>query len=125
MNGSESATYTYISHHKDTSAMFDYSFRTAGRTFLASLVVVFVLLSYMWVSAAHADTRCDILPSGVVLCEGAGWQLPSAPRGTVKHRPAISARHRAQAAAVSARQARLTHTVARVGTTVVIARLGR
>lgn len=89
-------------------------------SFLASLAFTFVLLSYMWVSAAHADTRCTELANGVTMCDGAGFQLPEAPRGTVKHRPAVSVAHRVRAALVVARAAQ----AGRVGTTVVVARYG-
>lgn len=93
-------------------------FQSAVR-FALALVVTFVLLTYMWVSAASAQTtgspRCTLLPSGVIACEGS--TLPDAPRGTVKHRPAASAQHRAAAALAASR--------GRVGSTVIIARLGR
>jgi len=89
-------------------------FNSAVR-FLASLVVVFLLLTYMWVNAANA-AECTALPSGVVACDGS--ELPSAPRGTVKHRPATSVAHR-----IAAIQARRLGEV-RIGHTVIIARLG-
>lgn len=102
--------------------MFDYSFTTAGRTFLLTLAATFALLLTMWVSAAHAsEGRCELLSSGVVMCDGAGWRMPDAPRGTVKHRPAVSIAHRV-AAALAAH--RLASVGGRVGTTEVVARLG-
>jgi hypothetical protein len=103
----------------------------------ALLITTFALLVTMWVSAAQADTlaspsaasahQCRKVGQGVVMCEGAGWQLPEPPRGTVKRRPATSHAHRA---AVLYNRLRSAHTgsdvgaTGRVGTTVVIARLG-
>lgn len=96
---------------------------TSSVRFLASLVVVFVLLTYMWVSAASAQTleptECTYIGNGVVACEGSA--LPSPPRGTVKHRPATSITHRIRAALVAHRDAQVSE---RVGTTEIIARLG-
>lgn len=90
---------------------------TSARAFLLTLAAVLVLLTTMWVSAAKADTGCHSVGDGITVCDGAGWRLPSAPRGTVKHRPATSAAHRA-----AVLYSRLKGE--RVGTTVVVARLG-
>jgi hypothetical protein len=90
---------------------------TSPARFLLTIAATFALLVTMWVSAAQADTGCRKVGEGVVMCEGAGWQLPEAPRGTVKHRPAYSTAHRA-----AVLYSRLKGE--RVGTTVVIARLG-
>jgi hypothetical protein len=105
--------------------------------FLVVLALTLVGLTFGWVTAAHADTlaspsaasahQCRKVGQGVVMCEGAGWQLPEPPRGTVKRRPATSHAHRA---AVLYNRLRSAHTgsdvgaTGRVGTTVVIARLG-
>lgn len=95
-------------------------FTSPARVFL-TLVAVFVLLTTMWVRAAHAAPCSQLEGRGVVMCDGAGWRLPEAPRGTVKHRPAVSVRHRVAAALAAHRSA---HVGGRVGTTVIVARLG-
>lgn len=89
-------------------------------SFLASLVVTFVILSYMWVNAAHADTGCRKVGATVTMCDGAGYQLPAAPRGTVRRLPRVSA-HRVNHVRGASD---LGAPTARVGTTVVVARLG-
>jgi hypothetical protein len=90
---------------------------TSPARFLLTLAATFALLITMWVSAAQADTGCRKVGDGVTMCDGVGYQLPSAPRGTVKHRPAYSAAHRA-----AVLYSRLKGE--RTGQTVIIARLG-
>lgn len=98
---------------------------TSAFRFLASIAATFALLSYMWCTAASAAdlgdrsaVGCRNLANGVTMCDGAGYQLPEAPRGTVKHRTAVSVAHRA-----TVLYSRLNSE--RRGTTVIIARLGR
>ncbi len=96
-------------------------------SFLLALVVTFCTLSYMWVSAAQADTGCRKVGDAVTMCDGAGYQLPEAPRGTVRRLPRVSTHRTAHvrgehtvSAGVS-EQAPASH---RVGVTVIVARLG-
>jgi len=90
---------------------------TSSARFLLTLAAAFALLLTMWVTAAQADTGCRKVGDGVTMCEGVGYQLPDAPRGTVRRLPATSTAHRA-----AVLYSRLKGE--RVGTTVVVARLG-
>lgn len=86
----------------------------------ALLIATFALLTTMWVNAAQADTGCRKVGQSVTMCDGAGWQLPEAPRGAARPRPAYSVDHRLHAALSAAKRLQAE----RRGTTVVIARLG-
>lgn len=96
---------------------------TSPARFLLTLAAVFALLTTMWVSAARASdigVGCRNVGDGITVCDGAGWRLPSAPRGTARRLAAPSVAHRA-AAALAAH--RVAHQ-GRVGHTVIVARLG-
>lgn len=60
---------------------------TSATRFLVSLFAVFILLTAMWVTAAHAAPMCRSMDDGITACDGA--QLPAAPRGTVRHLPRV------------------------------------
>lgn len=98
-------------------------FSTAFR-FLAAILATFALLTFMWVSAAHAApgshdsrARCTAVGDGITMCDGAGYRLPDAPRGTVRRLPRVST-HRVNSVVG-------TSTIgARVGVTVVVVRMG-
>lgn len=90
--------------------------------FASVLVVMFVMLTAGWVSAQEtyevvreghaAEPVCRKVGDGVVMCEGTPYLLQPAPRGTVKRLPQVSLASRARAGE-------------RIGTTVIVARLGR
>lgn len=95
----------------------------SARAFLLTLAATFALLTTMWVTAAHADTNgvgCRYVGDGVQMCDGAGWQLPSAPRGAARRLPRVDVRRTATVKGSSD----IGAPSARVGHTVVIARLG-
>lgn len=93
---------------------------SSARAFLLTLAATFALLLTMWVSAAHAETTCRKVGDSVTMCEGVGYQLPSAPRGTVRRLPRVSTHRTATVRGSSD----VSAPSARVGHTVVIARLG-
>lgn len=97
---------------------------TSPARFLLTLAAVLALLTTMWVSAAQADTGCRYLGNGITMCEGAGYQLPEPPRGTVRRLPRVDARRTAIVRGSSTIGTPSAQPSARVGHTVVIARLG-
>lgn len=90
---------------------------TSPARFLLTLAATFALLLTMWVSAAQADTGCRKVADRVTMCDGAGYQLPEAPRGTVRRLPRVPTHRTATVRGSS-------DLGARVGHTVIIASLG-
>lgn len=93
---------------------------TSSARFLLTLAATFALLVTMWVTAAQASTGCRSVGDGITMCDGAGFQLPEAPRGTVRRLPRVDVRRTATVKGSSD----LGAPSARIGHTVVIARLG-